>query len=409
MTDVNQPTGGPAAVAGAWIDEQSLRLSLGMLRAVRFGGLSVVLPNGQPMHIAGLEPGPRATINIRRARVARSFIAHGAVGFAESYLDGDWDTPDLPVLLHFFALNEPALAPAWRGRAWYRTFRRFTHGLRSNTRRGSRHNIADHYDLGNEFYRRWLDPSMTYSSAVYASPNQSLEDAQRNKYGRIADLLALQPGQSLLEIGCGWGGFARFAAAERGSQVTAITLSREQYDFARRQVHEQGLAERVDVRLIDYRDVTGTFDRVASIEMLEAVGEQYWPVYFSKIRENLVSGGLAAVQVITIGDHWFDDYRRDADFIQRYVFPGGMLPSETALRRATEDAGLGWRELSRFGGHYANTLAEWQQRFQSAWGDVAKLGFDTRFKRLWEYYLAYCEAGFRVGYIDLVQVGLARS
>jgi cyclopropane-fatty-acyl-phospholipid synthase len=282
------------------------------------------------------------------------------------------------------------------------------HLLRPNTRSGSKRNIHDHYDLGNDFYGLWLDPTMTYSSAIFAEPQQRLSDGQMAKYQRMAESLDLKPGHKVLEIGCGWGGFAEFTAATYGCHVTGITLSEEQKRFADQRMTRAGLQDRVEIALTDYRDVTGSFDRIASIEMFEAVGEAHWPAFFDKVRDLLSPGGLAALQVILIEDARFDLYRRGADFIQRYVFPGGMLPSPNAFSRAAEAARLKVDETFHFGLDYARTLALWQKQFQQAWPRVAGLGFDARFKRLWEYYLAYCEGGFRAGSIDVAQYRLKK-
>jgi len=285
---------------------------------------------------------------------------------------------------------------------------RLRHSLRHNNPSGSRRNIAFHYDMGNAFFDAWLDPSMTYSSAVFEGDGQDLADAQRNKYARLLDRLGARPGERLLEVGCGWGGFARYAAAERGLEVTALTISREQYELARRRVHEDGLAEKVEVVMRDYRAEDGRYDHVASIEMFEAVGEAYWPAFFAKIAQCLKPGGRAALQIITIDDALFESYRRGVDFIQAHIFPGGMLPSEGALRREVAMAGLAWHEAEWFGQHYARTLAEWRRRFQAAWPELTRQGFDGDFRRLWTYYLAYCEGGFRAGNIDVAQIALAR-
>jgi cyclopropane-fatty-acyl-phospholipid synthase len=283
------------------------------------------------------------------------------------------------------------------------------HLFNRNDRKGSRKNIHAHYDLGNSFYSHWLDPSMTYSSAIFERPGQPLKDAQNAKYAALAQTLTLEPRHHVLEIGCGWGGFAEFAAKEIGARVTAVTISPSQHDFARKRLFDLGLAEKADIQLIDYRDVQGRFDRVASIEMFEAVGEAYWPTYFSKVHDVLAPGGRAGLQIITIRDELFEHYRNQTDFIQRYIFPGGMLPSETRLKAETARAGLDWRDVRRFGQNYADTLAEWGRRFEGAWDDITKLGFDERFRRLWRFYLSYCEAGFRTERTNVIQLGLSKA
>ncbi|MDP3658786.1 cyclopropane-fatty-acyl-phospholipid synthase family protein [Phenylobacterium sp.] len=372
------------------------------------GVVTFVLPSGRELRIEGARPGPDATLIVRDFRFMRRVLTGGDIGFAEGFMAGEWDTPDLSALLVAFSLNWDRLSGVVEGHPVMQVMNRVGRLFRANTRRGARRNIPAHYDLGNAFYSQWLDPTMTYSSARYTQPGQPLEQAQSNKYRTLAESMDLQSGQSVLEIGCGWGGFAEFAAREVGAKVTAITISREQYDFARRRMFEQGLADCADIQLIDYRDVEGSFDRVASIEMFEAVGERYWPAYFDKIRQVLAPGGRAGLQIITIADELFEDYRRRADFIQRYVFPGGMLPSEARLRRETDRAGLVWREAQTFGQHYADTLAEWSARFEAAWGEIRQQGFDERFHRLWRFYLSYCEAGFRTGRTNVVQLGLTK-
>jgi cyclopropane-fatty-acyl-phospholipid synthase len=385
-----------------------LRPMFGLLHRLRRGQLTVAVPDGRRFLVAAPESGPAAELVVRHPRFLRRTLTGGNIGFAEAYMDGDWDTPNLAALLELVCVND-SLDEVTYPRRLALLAHRVWHWLRPNSRRGSRRNIAAHYDLGNDFYRRWLDPSMTYSSAVFPAPSAGLADAQMHKYRLICDKLALQPGHRLLEIGCGWGGFASFAAREYGAQVTAITVSCEQLAYAQERIQREGLADRVEARLIDYRDLAGSFDRIASIEMFEAVGEKYWPAFFGKLRENLAPGGRAALQIITIGDRWFERYRRGVDFIQRYIFPGGMLPSPGALARETARAGLAIERQDFFGGHYAETLAQWNQRFQVAWAEIAPLGFDARFKRMWEFYLAYCEAGFRARTIDVTQVSLVRG
>jgi cyclopropane-fatty-acyl-phospholipid synthase len=373
------------------------------------GSLTFVMPSGRELHIAGAEPGPGGRLIVRDFRFMHRALATGDIGFAEGFMAGEWDTPDLSALLGVFALNWAKLQRVTMGNPLARAFNRVRHALHGNSRRGARRNIHAHYDLGNAFYSRWLDPTMTYSSARYDRPGQPLDQAQTAKYRALAQGMGLQAGQSVLEIGCGWGGFAEFAAREVGAKVTGITISEEQFKFARARMFDQGLAERADIRFVDYRDVEGQFDRVASIEMFEAVGEQYWPTYFGKISERLAPGGRAGLQIITIRDEDFEVYRARADFIQKYIFPGGMLPSEERLKRVTTTAGLTWTALTRFGQDYADTLAEWHQRFDVAWDDIRRLDFDERFRKLWKFYLSYCEAGFRTGRTNVVQLSLAKA
>jgi cyclopropane-fatty-acyl-phospholipid synthase len=369
------------------------------------GTITVVLPNGHKMTIRGEEPGPTAELHLHRRRFFRRVLMGGHLAFAEAYIDGDWDSPDLAALVSYFAQNEAALSID--GHWWARALSRVVHRFRANNKRGSRRNIAFHYDLGNNFYKEWLDPSMTYSSAVYATGAETLEQAQTEKYARMAAKVALKPGDHVLEIGCGWGGFAELAARQ-GAFVTALTLSKEQKAYAEARFAAAGLADRVEVRLQDYRDVTGSFDGVVSIEMIEAVGEAYWPVYFETIQRVLKPGGRAAIQAITIEASRFEPYRRSPDFIQRYIFPGGMLPTIERLQQETARAGLAWEALEAYGRDYARTLRLWRERFEVTWDRIAPLGFDERFRRTWRYYLAYCEGGFDAGSIDVVQIGLQR-
>lgn len=373
------------------------------------GSVTFVMPSGEELYIPGCEPGPDAKILIRDFRFIRRALAAGDIGFAEAYMAGEFDTPDLPDLLYVFAANWDRVHHVTMGNPLSWTLNRIRHALKPNSRQGAKKNIHAHYDLGNAFYSRWLDPTMTYSSARYQRAGEPLAEAQTAKYRALANTMGLQSGQSVLEIGCGWGGFAEFAAREVGAKVTAITISEEQFAFAKQRMFEAGLNERADIRMIDYRDIGGQFDRVASIEMFEAVGERYWPAYFGKIRDSLVPGGRAGLQVITIKDQYFDEYRSRADFIQKYVFPGGMLPSEERLRKVTDKAGLVWTAIDRFGHDYAETLAEWHRSFDAAWNDIRPLGFDERFRKLWKFYLSYCEAGFRTERTSVVQLALAKA
>jgi len=372
------------------------------------GSLTFILPSGSPLRIHGKTPGPDAVIQVRDYRFVRRALASGDIGFAEGYMAGEWDTPDLSAVLCAFSLNFDRWGALVDGSPVMRAMNALINLFNRNDRKGSKKNIHAHYDLGNAFYSRWLDPSMTYSSALYERPGQPLEQAQRAKYAALARSIDLRAGHSVLEIGCGWGGFAEFAAREVGAKVTAITISQAQHDFAAKRMFDHGLAEKADIQLIDYRDVKGRYDRVASIEMFEAVGEAYWPSYFGKVHEVLAPGGQAGLQIITIRDELFEHYRTQTDFIQRYVFPGGMLPSEQRLQVETSAAGLRWNHITRFGQDYADTLAEWGRRFEAAWSEITALGFDERFRRLWRFYLSYCEAGFRTERTNVIQLGLSR-
>jgi cyclopropane-fatty-acyl-phospholipid synthase len=398
-------------------DDAELRKAPAAFRAVLklasenwvFGRLTFVLPSGRKVTVEGEQPGPDAVLQVRDFRFVSRILTAGDIGLGEGFMRGEWETPDLSALLEACTANVDRMTRLLVGGPVVRMLNGFRHALNRNSRAGSKRNILAHYDLGNAFYSRWLDPSMTYSSARYDRPGQPLSEAQRNKYASLARQLALGPDNHVLEIGCGWGGFAEFAAGEVGAKVTGITISPAQFEFAKKRLFEKGLAERAEIRLVDYRDVQGQFDRVASIEMFEAVGEEYWPLYFGKIHDVLSPGGRAGLQIITIRDELFDHYRRRADFIQKYIFPGGMLPSETRLKEETDLAGLEWRDIIRFGQNYADTLAEWARRFEAAWDEIKGLGFDERFRRLWRFYLGYCEAGFRTERTNVVQLSLVRT
>ncbi|MBI3675439.1 MAG: class I SAM-dependent methyltransferase [Proteobacteria bacterium] len=365
--------------------------------------------NGAERGLKAAKDGAHAVLNIARGRTFRRMITRGDIGFAEAYMDGDWTSPDLAKVFEFGMRNLDRLMGGLNGIAPVRAFNFLRHKLKANTRTRAKKNIAAHYDLGNAFYSQWLDPTMTYSSAVFEHNGMSLEEAQRNKWKRIAETLDLKPGHHILEIGCGWGGFATYAAREFGCHVTGITLSQEQFDYARAEIERSQLSHLVDIQLIDYRDVRGTFDRVVSIEMFEAVGEENWPHYFRVVHDRLKPGGMANVQVITIDEHRFDGYRSRADFIQTYIFPGGMLPSPGALKKAATAQGLSFETVRTFGSSYAETLKRWRETFEEKWAKIAPLGFDERFRRMWIYYLASCEGGFRAGSIDVGQFRLTRA
>ena len=377
------------------------RLVFALLEKIRGGLLEVRLPDGARFLFGEGEPG--VTMQVNDEAVFARVLAKGDIGLAEAYLDGDWDSPDVTALLTLVARNRDALRDAVYG-SWRQLLAaRLRHWFNRNSRAGSKRNIMAHYDLGNDFYRLWLDPGMSYSSALFdGTPDQPLQAAQDAKYRRILSRLATEPGQSVLEIGCGWGGFADMATRD-GLAVTGLTLSSAQLAWAQQRVPS------ADLRLQDYRDTAERFDHVVSIEMFEAVGERWWPTYFRTVANALKPEGRAVIQSITIRDDLFATYRRGTDFIQQYIFPGGMLPSRAEFRAQAARQGLAVRDEFAFGVDYAHTLALWRDAFDARWPQVAALGFDEPFRRLWRLYLSYCEAGFLAGNIDVVQFELAHA
>lgn len=387
------------------------RLVCAMLEKLHYGGLVFRLPDGRAIRFSGKEEtGEIGEIEVKDFAFLRRALIGGSVGFYEGYERGEWDSPNLAQALYVFAKNADHVQEAFEQSFFVRQFNNLKHALNRNTKRGSKRNIMAHYDLGNAFYEKWLDATMTYSSARFAPGAEKLSDAQNAKYRALAERIGLKPGEKVLEIGSGWGGFAEFAAGEIGANVTGVTISEEQYAYSKERIFRAGLADKVDIRLQDYRDVeNGAFDKAASIEMFEAVGKEYWPQYFSKLRDALRPGGAAGLQIITIADRFYPVYAKSSDFIQQYVFPGGMLPSPSVLREQIQKAGLVLRDTFAFGEDYARTLHEWHERFLERWDDIRQQGFDERFKKLWRFYLAYCEAGFRARTTDVVQVSLTRT
>lgn len=386
------------------------RLLLAILGRLQVGRVDLIAPDGRVYAFTGRAvPEPQATLRLRDWGVCTDILRAGDIGFAESYMEARWDTPDLARLLTVAALNHQALETAIYGRWWGWILHRLRHVFRANSRGQARRNIHAHYDLGNAFYAHWLDPSMTYSAALFEGrPDVTLEQAQHRKVERILEVLGVGPEHSILEIGCGWGGFAEQAIRTRGCKVHGITLSTEQLAFARDRLEKAGLSDRATFDLCDYRDVTGEYDFVVSIEMFEAVGERYWPQYFRCVRERLRRGGRALIQTIVIAEELFERYRTGTDFIQQYVFPGGMLPSPGVFRDRAFQQGLTPGDGFAFRLDYAETLRRWRQVFNNRVTELALLGFDERFVRLWNFYLAYCEAGFRAGTIDVLQVEFKR-
>jgi cyclopropane-fatty-acyl-phospholipid synthase len=375
------------------------RLVFKLLEKITGGMLEVRLPDGSRALFGDGEHG--VSLHVQDEAMFSMVLARGDIGLAEAYLDGHWDSPDITGLLKLLASNRDALKKAVYG-SWRNLLAaRVRHWLNSNSRTGSKRNIMAHYDLGNDFYKLWLDPSMSYSAAIYREADDgSLQSAQHAKYRRILDRLQAKTGESVLEIGCGWGGFAEMAVSD-GLAVTGLTLSPAQLAWAQKRVPQ------ADLRLQDYRDTQEKFDHIVSIEMFEAVGEKFWDGYFKTVADALKPGGRAVVQSITIRDDLFASYRKGTDFIQQYVFPGGMLPSRSAFRAAAAKRGLVVKDEFAFGLDYARTLAEWRQVFEDRWPEIAAQGFDENFRRLWRMYLCYCEAGFLAGNVDVVQFELA--
>ncbi|MCF6321667.1 MAG: cyclopropane-fatty-acyl-phospholipid synthase family protein [Rhizobiaceae bacterium] len=380
------------------------KLFLSSVAQLHFGSLRLQLPDNRVLIFGGKHPGPDAELVLRNWNLPMQLFAGGSVGAGESYMDGDWDSPNITTLFELFAQNENLISSFSNPGLLKGIASRIIHWCHTNTRSGSRKNIAAHYDLGNEFYSKWLDNTMTYSSGIFDKKTNSLSASQMNKYASLAKAIGIKSGDHILEIGCGWGGFAEYAAKKYDCQITALTISREQHEFAQERIQQAGLAQRVQIKLQDYRDETGQYDKVASIEMFEAVGKQYWQTYFEKIGEVLKSGGTAGLQIITIQDKSYRQYSTRPDFIQRYIFPGGMLPSPKILDRLGTGAGMKLLNKKVFAQDYAKTLAAWRRRFNSRWHEIRLLGFDERFKRMWEFYLHYCEAGFKSERIDVRQV-----
>ena len=393
------PPSAPAAV----------RAVFRLMQRLRHGTLDVQLPDGSVTRF-GRGDAPRAAIRLRDWSVCTRAMKSGDVGFAESWIDDTWSTPDLVALLKLFIANRDDVEAVVYGTWWGRLLYRIRHLLNRNSREGSRKNIHAHYDLGNEFYRLWLDPGMAYSSAWFeGDTTRPMAQAQAAKMRRALRESGIQPGQRLLEIGCGWGGLAELAATEFGVHVTGVTLSAEQLAYGQARLREAGLDARAQLRFQDYRDIDdGPYDAICSIEMFEAVGREYWTSYFDTLNRQLKPGGRACIQSITIRDDLFDRYVRGTDFIQQYIFPGGLLPSQSQFREQARRAGLVVECELCFGGDYAETLRRWRERFLAEDKRIRKLGFDTRFMRIWEFYLAYCEAAFDTGNTDVVQFTLRK-
>lgn len=398
MNDYENSTTYQLSQTSSWLENKIIE-KLYTLIDLNCGTLSITFPSGFTSKFGSNLP--EANVQLKSFKPLLRLYFGGTNGWSESYLAGEWNSTDLTAVVKWALAYETSLTGISKASFVTECFDNIYHWGRSNSRQGSRRNIAAHYDLGNDFYKNWLDQSMTYSAALYSLPEQSLEQAQKNKYARILELLDAEAGQTIAEIGCGWGGFALQAGRDHGLNVHGITLSQEQLKWANEGVAEAQLEKQVKLSLTDYRDLNQQYDAVVSIEMFEAVGEAHWDTYFKTLKRILKPGGNVVLQIITIEDERFHRYRKQADFIQRYVFPGGMLPSIEILKNKINEHGFKLKKHQLFGLDYAQTLREWARGFEHSWPDLRRQGFDERFYRLWRYYLAYCEGGFEQGAIDV--------
>ncbi len=377
-------------------------------RTIENGRLDIGLSDGRVFRAEGSGPGPVARIDIHNEDVFARMVREGYLGFCDSYLEEWWSTPDLQAFMDLVNSGNDRMYNGYPGQFLVELYEKLRFWLQRNSKKQARKNISYHYDLGNDFYQLWLDDTMTYSSAIFETGQESTEKAQIAKYASMVDQMGAKPGDHVLEIGCGWGGFAEYAAKERGLKVTGLTISEEQFKYASERIEKAGLSDQVEFKLQDYRDERGQYDGIASIEMFEAVGEKYWPVYFETVRERLKPGGQATLQIITVEDSRYEAYRNDVDFIQKYIFPGGMLPSPSVLRDEIRRAGLKVRGSIEFGQSYSLTLRRWFETFNARWDEVARLGFDNRFRRMWNFYLTSCAGAFQGGNCDVTQITIAR-
>ena len=383
--------------------QSKLNLFLNVLAQSKYGSINVYKDNKSIFSFKGELPGPDANIKILKEKCISDFFLRGDLGWAESYVDGNWETSNLTDFLEWGARNFHEFSKYVRGKWFTILYLRLKHHLKKNSRSGSKKNISFHYDLGNSFYEKWLDESMTYSSAMFKNPEDNLHKGQINKYANLANITGIKENDKILEIGCGWGGFSSFLAKKYSANVTAITISKKQYEKAKQKIYDDKLTDKVDVKLLDYRNINGKYDKIVSIEMFEAVGEKYWSKYFDVLKKNLKSDGSIGLQTITIEDKFFQKYKKFPDFIQTYIFPGGMLPSVEEMDKVITSKGLHITNKTMFGNDYAKTIRIWSESFENSWGCIKSLGFSESFKRLWNYYLGYCEGGFKSGNINVGQ------
>ena len=381
-------------------------LFLSGIRNFPYGSIEIEWPNGKVEKISASKTGPTANLKITDDKVVKEIINGGSVKFAELYMAKRLTSSNLTTLMHYFALNNDEAEDTFKISILKYFFNKFSHSKNKNSQDQAKKNISYHYDLGNEFYSYWLDKSMTYSSAIFSKPTDNLEIAQKNKYKKLAELVSVKDGDNILEIGCGWGGFSEFLGREYDCKITAITISKEQYNFAKKRIKKENLENKIDIRFCDYRNIDGKFDKVLSIEMFEAVGKEYWNKFFCKIRTILNPDGYVGLQLITIDDKIYEVYKNNPDFIQKYIFPGGMLPSFKILTNVAIKNNFNIDEVNSFANDYAKTLNIWNKSFNKNWKKIEELGFDETFKLMWNYYLSYCEGGFLSKNIDLKQIKL---
>jgi cyclopropane-fatty-acyl-phospholipid synthase len=377
------------------------------IKKFSYGSIQIEFSDGYIENIKAKKPGPKAMLKINKPNAAKEIIQGGSVAFAESYINKDISTDNLTNLIHYCALNNDQAESTFNISILKKILHKIFHYKNKNTKNQAKKNISFHYDLGNKFYEYWLDKTMTYSSAIFNNKSIELEAAQNNKYKKLAELSAIKNGDQILEIGCGWGGFAEFIGNNYDCNLTAVTISREQYEYTKKRIFDANLSHKIEVLLCDYRNITGKFDKIVSIEMFEAVGKQYWNTFFKKIENILKPKGSISLQLITIDDNIYDVYKTNPDFIQKYIFPGGMLPSDKILKELINKTSLKINSIDSFSKDYAKTLNIWNKEFNKKWDKIEKLGFDENFKLLWNYYLSYCEGGFLSKNIDLKQIKLS--
>ena len=382
--------------------------AFGIAQKGKNGRMDFVLDDGRTFSAEGPGVGPVCEIRIHNSGIFERLLREGQLGFCDAYLDGQWSTPDLQAFMDYIHADNDEVFDSFPGQKLVQFYERFRFWLQGNSKGQARKNISYHYDLGNDFYGLWLDKTMTYSSAIFEDGQDSLEKAQTAKYASMVDQMGVKAGDHVLEIGCGWGGFAEYAAKDRGLNVTCLTISKEQIKYAQDRINAAGLTELVKFKLQDYRDETGVYDGIASIEMFEAVGEKYWPSYFQTVHVRLKPGAHATLQIITVRNDRFDVYRKGVDFIQKYIFPGGMLPSPEVLAQQVEKAGLNVVKSIEFGESYSQTLRRWHDTFNDKWDQVVAMGFDDRFRRMWNFYLTSCAATFHYGNCDVTQITISK-